>query len=111
MPEITNKLYELALGARSAEEIAGIAEGAGIELAEGEAERLFERLHAKGVQEIADDELDSVAGGACKGTRTVRPGVDKCGHGFCACFSTCKFYAPHDDDPNVGECGNPHFTP
>ncbi len=76
MPEMTKKLYELALGAQSAEEIAGIAEGAGIELAEGEAERLFERLHAKGVQEIADDELDSVAGGACKGTRTVRPGVE-----------------------------------
>ncbi len=73
MPEMTNKLYELALGAQSAEEIAGIAEGAGIELAEGEAERLFERLHAKGVQEFADDELDSVAGGACKGDANGSP--------------------------------------
>ena len=105
------KLQELALSAQSAEEIAQLAQDAGIELADGDAERLFERLHGEGMQEIADDELGSVAGGACKGTRTVRPGLDKCGHGFCACFSTCKFYKAHDDDPNVGECGNPGFTP
>ncbi|MBM6779238.1 hypothetical protein H6A16_07020 [Collinsella tanakaei] len=111
MSETVNKLQELALSAQSAEEIAQLAQDAGIELADGDAERLFERLHGEGMQEIADDELGSVAGGACKGTRTVRPGVDKCGHGFCACFSTCKFYKVHDDDPNVGECGNPGFTP
>ena len=111
MSETTKRLYDLALDAQSAEEIARIAEGAGIPLADGEAARLFDRLHGERMGEIADEELDSVAGGGCKGTRTVRPGVDKCGHGFCQCFSTCEFYKAHDDDPNVGECGNPGFTP
>lgn len=68
MSETVNKLQELALSAQSAEEIAQLAQDAGIELADGDAERLFERLHGEGMQEIADDELGSVAGGACKGT-------------------------------------------
>lgn len=110
MEETTkNELYEKALKAQSAEEIAAIAAGSGIELAEGEADALFERLHGEAAEEIADEELENVAGGGCKLTRTVRPGVDKCGHAFCICYASCRYYHPHDDDPNVGECYNCNY--
>ena len=110
MSDTAKKLQELALRAQSAEEIEQLARAEGIELSESDAKLWYDRLHGNDSGEISDAELGAVAGGACKGTRTVRPGIDKCGHGFCQCFATCKFYKAHDDDPNVGECGNPGFT-
>ena len=73
MAEIRKEIYDLALRAQSADEIAGIAEGVGIKLEEGEAEALFERLHAANEGVIADEELGNVAGGGCKATRTSAP--------------------------------------
>lgn len=108
MAEIAKKLYELALGAQSADEIAGIAEGAGIELANGDAERLFERLHGEGGGEIADEELDNVAGGGCKESNTVRPGTDGCKHGFGICKCSCLYFKPREGTLSVGECTNPN---
>ena len=107
--EITEELHELAPKAQSADEIAGIAEGAGVELREDEAEALLERICVANEGEIVDEELDNVAGGGCKATQTVRVG-EKCAHYFGLHRETaCYYRKAHDNDPNVGECGNPLY--
>lgn len=63
MAEITKEVYEQALNAQNADEIARIAESAGIKLEKSEAEALFARLRSADVEEVADEELDNVSGG------------------------------------------------
>lgn len=55
--------------AKSAEELLALAKENGIELTEDEAKKYFEQWHKEG--EIADEELDNVAGGSqCVGGKT-----------------------------------------
>ena len=62
--QITPELLEEARAAESAESIAAIAREKGIEMGAEEAEAVFAMIHgADG--EIADEELDGVAGGGC----------------------------------------------
>lgn len=63
MAEITKEIYEQALNAQNADEIARIAESAGVKLEKSEAEALFARLHSTDAEEVADEELDNVSGG------------------------------------------------
>lgn len=63
MAEITREIYEQALNAQNADEIARIAESAGVKLEKSEAEALFARLHSTDAEEVADEELDNVSGG------------------------------------------------
>ena len=49
--------------AKSAEELIALAKAEGIEMSEEEIKAKFEAMHKEG--EVADDELDNVAGGAC----------------------------------------------
>ena len=60
------KLVEKAKAAKTAEELYEIAKANGVEMTEDEAEIYFAQLNPKG-GELADDELDGVAGGACGG--------------------------------------------
>ena len=111
MAEIRKELYELALKAQSADEIAGIAEGAGIELEEGEAEALFERLRSADTGEVADEELDNVAGGSCLEKKTDCEIGKRCvwwGH-FGTCRHTCAYFSPSSKGENWGLCSyNPY---
>ena len=62
--QITPELLEEARAAESAEGIAEIAREKGIEMGAEEAEALFAMIHGSD-GEIADEELDDVAGGGC----------------------------------------------
>lgn len=55
-----------AKGAKSAEELLALAKENGIEMTEESAYAYFEQLHKNG--ELADNELDDVAGGGCHTT-------------------------------------------
>lgn len=106
MAEITKEVYEQALNAQNADEIARIAESAGIKLEKSEAEALFARLRSADVEEVADEELDNVAGGGRKATQIVRAG-GKCVRYFGLYGEAARYCRKaHDDDPNVGECDN-----
>ncbi len=61
-----NDILKKAKEAKSVEELIEIAKDNGITLSREEAEEHFASLHKNG--EIEDDELDSVAGGACHTT-------------------------------------------
>lgn len=57
------KLIEQAKGAKSAKELSELAKANGVVLSEQEAATYFAKLNKQG--ELADDELDNVAGGGC----------------------------------------------
>ena len=59
-------MIEKAKAAKTAEELLEIAKAEGVELTEDEAKTYFAQINPKS-GEIADDELDNVAGGACGG--------------------------------------------
>ena len=59
--ELTKELIEKAKTAKSAEELLETAKAEGAQMTAGEAARAFAELHKSG--ELADDELDNVAGG------------------------------------------------
>lgn len=65
---MSKNLFEQAKGAKSAKELLSLAKTAGVEMGEEQAEHLFGQLNRSG--ELADDELDSVAGGGCKTEET-----------------------------------------
>ena len=70
--EITTELIEKARAAKSADEIAAIADEQGVEMSGEETASIYASLHeAEG--EIADDELDNVAGGGCGEPPPRRP--------------------------------------
>ncbi len=85
-------LLEKAKNAKSAEELVKLAKENGIELTAEEAKSYFAKLNAK-EGELADDELDSVAGGRkcgtiyCDGRPVITP------------LNSCEYYVYK----NVGE--------
>lgn len=58
---MNSELMRKATAAGSAEELLAFAKENNVEMTEEGAKELFDRLHTSG--ELADDELDSVAGG------------------------------------------------
>ena len=67
------ELIYKAKAAKSAQEISDLAKENGIEMTEESANAYFEQLQKSG--ELADDELDNVAGGWCyhDGNRVITP--------------------------------------
>ncbi len=63
--KFTPELIEKAKSAKSAEELIALAKENGIEFDEETANTYFNRLNPK-AGELADDELDNVAGGGCQ---------------------------------------------
>lgn len=61
--EFTKEMMEKAKAAKNAEELLEIAKAEHIELTAEEAEQAFAHFHQSG--ELADEELDNVAGGGC----------------------------------------------
>ena len=61
---MNKNLFEQAKGAKSAKELLDIANANGVTLSEQDAEKYFAKLNRQG--ELADEELDNVAGGGCK---------------------------------------------
>ena len=58
------EMIEKAKAAKSAEELLALAKESGVEMTADEAKTYFAQLGPKS-GELSDDELDSVAGGAC----------------------------------------------
>ena len=63
--KFTPELIEKAKSAKSAEELIALAKENGIEFDEETAKTYFNQLNPK-TGELADDELDNVAGGGCQ---------------------------------------------
>ncbi len=82
--KITPELLEKAKQAKSPEELIALAKENGTEMTEESAKAYFDQLHKSG--ELADDELDNVAGGACH-TKDGRMIVTVCD---CCTAFTCK---------------------
>ena len=72
--KFTKELLDKAKAAKSAEELVELAKAQGIEITAEEAEKAFAELHKSG--ELADDELDNVAGGGCDGNPSASGEVD-----------------------------------
>ncbi len=80
--ELNDKLLEKAKTAKTLEEFTAVAKENGFELTAEEAKTYFAQLNPK-TGELADDELDNVAGGRKCGTiykdhRPVVTGINKC---------------------------------
>ena len=65
MMNFTPELVEKAKAAQTAEELLSLAKVAGVEMTAAEAATYFAQLNPKS-GELSDDDLDSVAGGACQ---------------------------------------------
>ena len=65
MKNITPEMIEKAKAAKTAAELLALAKDNGVEMTADEAATYFAQLSPKS-GEISDDELDSVAGGACQ---------------------------------------------
>ena len=63
--EMNNELIAKAKHAKSPEELMALAKENGVELTEESAKSYFNQLNPK-TGELADDELDNVAGGGCQ---------------------------------------------
>ena len=63
MKNLTPEMIDKAKAAKSAEELLEIAKANGVELTAEEAKTYFEQLHVNSA--VSDDDLDTVAGGAC----------------------------------------------
>ena len=63
--EMNNELIAKAKHAKSPEELLALAKENGVELTEESAQAYFNQLNPK-TGELADDELDNVAGGGCQ---------------------------------------------
>ncbi len=70
---MTQEMLEKAKQAKSAEELLALAKENGIELTDERAREVFNSLYSSA--ELADEELDNVAGGGC-GLKTCCP---RCG--------------------------------
>ena len=77
------ELLKKAKEAKSAEELIALAKENDYEMSEEEAQAYFAHLHKSG--ELADEELDSVAGGGCYGKdgRLVVTNKYSCAHYSC----------------------------
>ena len=86
MKNFNPELLEKAKQTKSAEELLALAKENNIELTAEEAKTYFEQLHPVS-GEMADDELENVAGGGCHsgdGRLVVTIGYE-CSHWVCAC--------------------------
>ena len=93
--ELNDKLLEKAKVAKTAGELAAIARENSIELTNEEAKTYFAKLNAK-EGEIADDELDNVAGGRKCGT------IYKDGWPVVVgSFNTCDLYKRNPDSTDI----------
>ncbi len=63
--EMNNELIAKAKHAKKPEELLALAKENGVELTEESAKAYFNQLNPK-TGELADDELDNVAGGGCQ---------------------------------------------
>ena len=81
MKNLTPEMIEKAKAAKSAEELLEIAKANNVEMTADEAATYFAQLSPKS-GELDDDDLDSVAGGACKNNdankEIVAPICPKC---------------------------------
>ena len=99
--KLTPELLEKAKLAKSAEELIALAKENGAQLSAEEANTYFTKLNSK-TGELADDELDNVAGGGCTDSGVVE--VDS--------WSRCSYFVCaicNDEDPNcqfVKRCRN-----
>ena len=59
-----NEIFEKARKAKNIEELHALAKENGIELTEESVKAYYDKMHRTG--ELADEELDNVAGGQCK---------------------------------------------
>ena len=67
MKYLTPEMIEKAKGAKSAEELFALAKEGNFEMTEEEAKAYFAQLNSMS-GELADDDLDNVAGGSCSGS-------------------------------------------
>ncbi len=96
--ELNEKLLEKAKNAKSTEELSSIAMENGIELTNEEAKSYFAKLNAK-TGEVADDELEDVAGGGKCGTTYYE------NHPVVSAFNSCEYYkCTGTENPKAG-CG------
>ena len=83
MKNFNTEMIEKAKAAKSAEELLEIAKANGVEMTADEATTCFAQLNPKS-GELDDDDLENVAGGACRSNssgRTVVSSVCKCFNG------------------------------
>lgn len=74
----TMNLIEAAKAAESVEELMELAKESGVKLDEKKAQELYDSWH--GTRELADEELDHVAGGTgCPGSDYIPKACEKCG--------------------------------
>ena len=93
--ELNEKMLEKAKNAKSVEELIALAKENGLELTAEEAKTYFAKLNAK-EGEIADDELDNVAGGRKCGT------IYKDGWPVVVgSFNTCDLYKRNPDSTDI----------
>ena len=71
MKNLTPEMIEKAKAAKTAEELYEIAKANGVEMTEDEAKTYFAQINPKS-GELDDDDLDSVAGGACQRIEQAR---------------------------------------
>ncbi len=101
-PEQLTKAKE----AKSVEELIAFAKENGVELTAKEAAKYFSELHKEG--EIADDELENVAGGGCYSSGVWGPN----GHQkylIVSALNNCDHYSSEDDSP-ANVCGNCKYS-
>ena len=87
--------------AKSAEELFALAKENGIEMTEEEAAKYFAKLHKEG--ELADEELDNVAGGGCGDPTMYGTHFDW----VPVCDGDFKFAANRSNDSVI--CGNCYY--
>ncbi len=83
------ELIAKAKKAQTPEELAAIAKENGVKMTDEEAKTYFDQLHPK-TGELADEELDNVAGGGC---------YAKDGYLWTTIGHKCKHYVQSDNPP------------
>lgn len=85
MPSFSDEILAKAKTARNAEELLDLAKDSGIKLIPEQVQLYFARRNPRS-EELADEELDNVSGGACSNTYTAD------GVRLVLSTSTCAFY-------------------
>ena len=96
--KFTPELIEKAKSAKTPEELLSLAKENGVELTEESAAAYFEQLNPK-TGELADEELDNVAGGGCFGSDPY----DTCmADGYCLFDYVCNRCGTRGIDSSTG---------
>ncbi len=104
--KLTPELLEKAKLTKSAKELIALAKENGIELTEEETNTYFAMLNPQD-GELADDELDQVAGGRKCGT------IYKDGCPVVSPLNSCEYFTDKEtmkESPNDGYCCNCHYV-